>query len=116
MLFDIEKVKRNVRQAETEDLLDRITVFRTGMEPAAIEVIEEELRRRGVSEGEVHSHEAERLKSTHLLHDGTAARCTFCHRPATAEGWGWHKLWGVVPVFPRFCYYCDQHRPDLMHK
>ena len=35
-----------------------------------------------------------------MLPDGTAVRCSFCHRPAVAEGWGWHRLWGVLPLFP----------------
>ncbi len=33
--FDAERVTRNVRDATSEDLLDRITVYRDGMEPAA---------------------------------------------------------------------------------
>jgi hypothetical protein len=38
-------------------------------------------------------------------------RCSFCHAPAVAEGWGWHRLWGRFPVFPRFFFYCASHRP-----
>jgi hypothetical protein len=47
------------------------------------------------------------------LPDGTAVGCSFCHRPAVAEGWGWHRLWGLLPVFPRYYYYCSEHRPDV---
>ena len=33
MRFDVERVRQNVQQATTEDLLDRLTVYREGMEP-----------------------------------------------------------------------------------
>ena len=44
--FDPERVARNAQEATSEDLLDRITVYRDGMEAAAVEIIEAELRRR----------------------------------------------------------------------
>ena len=53
MLFDLERVKANVRQATTEDLLDRVTVYRAGMEDTALEVIEDELRARKLSAAEI---------------------------------------------------------------
>ena len=112
MLFDIERVKRNVQSAETEDLLDRATVYRAGMEAQALEVIDEELRERGITREEIEDHERRRRQETQLLPDGTVSECSFCHRPAVAEGWGWHRMWGLVPVFPRFYRYCSVHRPD----
>jgi hypothetical protein len=111
MEMDLERVKRNVQQAPTEDLLDRVTVYRHGMEQAALAIIEEELRARAVSPAEVKAHAERRRAEVRFLSDGTAARCSFCHRPAIAEGWGWHRLWGLVPVFPRLFYYCNVHRP-----
>ena len=42
MRFDRQRVESNVRQATTEDLLDRITVFAAGMEGDALEIIEAE--------------------------------------------------------------------------
>jgi hypothetical protein len=113
MLFDLERVKANVRQATTEDLLDRVTVYRAGMEESALEVIEEELRGREISTEEIEAHAERRRQESMFLPDGTAVRCSFCHRPAVAEGWGWHRLWGLLPVFPRFYFYCSEHRPDL---
>jgi hypothetical protein len=112
MLFDLERVRRNVQQAATEDLLDRITVYRAGMEPEALELIETELDRRGISAEEIAAHEEQRWLAASFLPDGTAAPCSFCHRPAVAEGWSWHTLWGLVPVFPRFYRYCAEHQPD----
>jgi hypothetical protein len=108
--FDPDRVRENVRWASTEDLLDRATVYRAGMEPEALTIIEAELRGRGVSQEEIDTHAVMRDKDTFLLPDGTARRCSFCHRPASAEGWGWHKLWGVLPIFPRYFFYCSEHR------
>jgi hypothetical protein len=113
MLFDLERVRANARQATTEDLLDRITVYRAGMEDSALEVIEEELRSRKISAADIEAHAERRGRESSFLPDGTAVRCSFCHRPAVAEGWGWHRLWGVLPAFPRFYYYCSEHRPDV---
>jgi hypothetical protein len=113
MLFNLERVKENVRKATTEDLLDRITVYRAGMEESALEVIEAELRARDISANAIATHAERRRQETMLLPDGTAVRCSFCDRPAVAEGWGWHRLWGLLPIFPRFYYYCSEHRPDV---
>jgi hypothetical protein len=110
--FDRERVLTNVRQAETEDLLDRATVYRAGMEPEALDLIEAELRSRGVTEEEIHKH-AERQSGRSIpLPDGTAARCSFCDRPAVAQGWGWHRLWGLLPIFPVLHSYCERHQPS----
>jgi hypothetical protein len=119
MDFDPERVRMNVRKATTEDLLDRVTVYREGMEPEAVEIIEGELQDRGVYRDQIRAHAERRAQQVLPLPDGTAAQCSFCHRPAVAEGWGWHWLglmiWGkkrsVFPVFPRYYYYCDAHQP-----
>jgi hypothetical protein len=113
MLFDLERVRAIVRKATTEDLLDRVTVYRAGMEESALRVIEQELRARNISADEIEAHAEQRRQETTFLPDGTAVRCSFCHRPAVAEGWGWHRLWGLVPLFPRFYYYCAEHQPDV---
>ncbi len=46
MDWDADRVRANARQASTEDLLERVTIYRSGMEPEAVEIIEAELRRR----------------------------------------------------------------------
>jgi hypothetical protein len=109
--FDPERVRANVRQATTEDLLDRATVYRGGMEEEALEMIEGELRSRGVDARQIEAHAAERSSTILLLSDGTATPCSFCDRPAVTQAWGWHRLWGLVPLFPRFYSYCDKHEP-----
>ncbi len=109
--FDIEAVTRNVRQATTEDLLDRATVYRADMEPAAVDVIEAELRERGVDAAEVEQHAADRAAAA-LTRGRVTVRCTFCDRPAVRTGVGWHRLWGGPPIFPRRMAYCAEHGGD----
>jgi hypothetical protein len=108
--FNAERVRANVRQATTEDLLDRATVNSDGMEPQALDIIEAELRRRGVTREdlEAHADHHRRLRSL-PPGDGPPPRCSFCRRPAVRRGWGWHRLWGVLPIFPRPMAYCAEH-------
>ena len=110
MHFDEQKVRDNVRRADTGDLLDRVTAYRAGMEPTAIEMIEQELRGRGVSSAAVARHreigEAEWL----WLDDGSAAMCSYCRRPAVQIAWGWFRIFGgMVPLLPRRVYRCADH-------
>jgi len=113
MLDDPERVKRNIQDAQTHDLLDRITAFRQGMEPEAVAMIEEELMKRGVASDDVMAHWEEAKRDAIYLSDGLPARCSFCARPAVAQRWGWHFAWGrILPVFrPRHYYYCADHEP-----
>jgi hypothetical protein len=108
--FDSQKVLRSARQATTEDLLDRVTAYRDGMEGEALEILEAELRRRGVGREQIEAH-ARQAGPVLRGPDGVAVKCNFCRRPAVARGWGWHRLWGKVPVFPRRFYYCPDHQP-----
>lgn len=114
MQFETEKVLTNARGATTADLLDRVTVYRAGMEPEALRIIEAELRDRGVGPEEIERHRTEQAGQTIFLPDGVAAKCSYCHRPAVAQGWAMHRLWGRLPVFPRRFYYCADHRPTDM--
>ena len=111
MQFDIKRVAEYVRKADTEDLLDRVTVYSGGMEPAALDLMRGELDRRGVSADEILDHYQKRRATVILLEDGTAMRCSFCDRPAVVRGRGWHRLWGRIPLFPQVFAYCDQHQP-----
>ena len=108
MKLDLRAVAANVRRADTETLLDRVTVYRPAMEPAALDLMEGELSRRGVSEDDIAAH-AEGRAGVLVLPDGTARRCDRCERPAVWRGWGWHRLWGVLPVFPRRVNRCEGH-------
>jgi hypothetical protein len=109
--LDLHKVADYIRRAKTEELLDRVTVYRDGMEPAAVDLMENELARRGLSPEEIEDHDRRQRESALFHDDGTAVRCSFCERPAVLRAWGWHRLWGSVPVFPRRFAYCELHRP-----
>jgi hypothetical protein len=111
MRFDAERVRADVREATTEDLLDRVTVYRAGMEPEAVDIIEAELRRRGVSSEAIDNHHAERGTWVLTGPDGTALSCSFCRRPAVVARRGWHRLFGLLPLIPRTLYYCQAHEP-----
>ena len=113
MEWDEQKVLMNIRQADTDDLLDRITAYRLGMELDAIEMIERELRDRGISEGEIEDHREACERDCIYLPDGTAAMCSFCHKPAVAEGRVWWKIWWTMPIFPRRVRYCAAHLPAI---
>jgi hypothetical protein len=110
MELDLERVRDNASRATTEDLLDRVTVYREGMEPDALTIIEEELEQRGVGPVEIAAHE-ELRGNTLMGPEGWALKCHKCNRPAVVRVWGWHYLWGSIPVFPRWWRFCEQHRP-----
>ena len=53
MHLDLDRVRANAEKATTDDLLERVTVFRDQMEPEAVELIEQLLWRRGVGPEQV---------------------------------------------------------------
>ncbi len=108
--LDLERVQANVRSADVEDLLDRATVYRNGMEPEALELIDAELRARGIDTATIAAHR-ERRRRTIYAANGLAVRCGKCPRPAVARRWGWHRMWGILPVFPRRLAFCEEHFP-----
>jgi hypothetical protein len=114
MEFNLDRVRANVKQATTEDLLDRATVYRSGLEPEAMPVILEELRARGVSPEAIVRHEADRRE---IIVDpaGVARTCARCPRPAATREWGWHFMFGRLPLFPRMFYLCEEHRRGTDH-
>jgi hypothetical protein len=107
MKLNLEAVRANVAQATTEDLLDRATVYRDGMEPEALEIIDAELRARGVSEAEAMAHAAKGRAPRDA--DGLPLRCARCSRPAVTVVWGWHRLFGRLPLFPVRRPLCAEH-------
>ena len=110
--MDLKKVAEFARGAETEDLLDRVTVYRGELEPEALQVIEEELGRRGCRPEAVRTHAEARAREGVLREGDTVVRCTFCFRPAVSRGRGWYRLLGGwVPVWPRTVCYCPDHKP-----
>jgi hypothetical protein len=107
--LDAHKILLSARQATTEDLLNRVTVFREGMESEAVEIIEMELHRRGMGAEQIEQARRDALGKVVLDRAGLPVRCSLCSRPAIVRRWGWHRLWGRVPVFPRLLNYCAEH-------
>jgi hypothetical protein len=105
--LDLERVLDNAHKASTEDLLDRVTVYRAGMEPEALAIIQKELLSRGVTAEDVIDHEQRR--SGALIENGLAVRCRLCSKPAVLRTWRWGKLFGVLPLFPRREALCSEH-------
>jgi hypothetical protein len=112
---ELEAVRENARAATTDDLLDRVTAYRGGMEPEALKVIEEELTRRGIDTAAILAHER---RTAGVLRDasGVALTCSFCHKPAVVEEvvdvgalWGGLGLGLPLPAAPR--RYCEDHCP-----
>jgi hypothetical protein len=109
MKLNLKRVAEYIRSAESEDLLDRVTIYRSGMEEAALDLMEMELDRRGYSRVDIAEHGAKRRETAFILPDGTALRCNFCDKPAALKRWGWHRLFGRIPIFPRVFAYCSEH-------
>jgi hypothetical protein len=112
MELNLDRVRADVRQASTEDLLDRATVYREGMELEALTIIDRELHERGISSAERDAHEERRRRRMLTGPEGLPVKCCRCYRPAVVEHWNWHRLWNVLPLFPRRFSYCREHAPD----
>jgi hypothetical protein len=111
MEWNEQKVLANIKQASTDDLLDRLTAYRSGMEPEAIAMIEAELHRRGVKPAVIEERRQMCERECLFYPDGSAMQCSQCRKPAVGQYLGWQKLWGWVPLFPRQIRYCQAHKP-----
>lgn len=109
MDLDLKRVAENVRAADTDDLLDRITVYRSGMEPDAIDLIEAELADRGIDEREIQAHAGQSRTTAMFDRSGTAIRCTRCSAPAIGREWQFYRILGIIPVFPMWMDLCREH-------
>jgi hypothetical protein len=112
MRWNHDRARANIRQATTEDLMDRATVFRKGMEEEALDLIERELRERQVTAADLAAHEKARQANMILAPDGLPLRCRNCSRPAVQRTWELGRLFGLVPMFPRLMAYCEEHAPS----
>lgn len=112
MELNLRAIADNARRAETETLLDRVTVYRADMEPVALDLMEAELSRRGISPARIAEHEDLRRSEGVVFANGATARCSYCEKPAVKRSWGWHRLAGRLPVFPWIFNYCGEHTPN----
>ena len=108
MELDLAKVAEYSRRADTEELLDRVTAYRGDMEPAAVDLIENELDRRGVRRDAIDEH-ARKQAAWITGSDGKVLRCAFCESPAVVLNWGWFRAWGRIPIFPKKIPRCGLH-------
>lgn len=108
MKLNLDRVRQNVRKADTEDLLDRATVYRSEIEAAALAIIDAELVNRNVTIEQIEAHCVAR-QETLSRDDGTTIKCSFCYRPAISSKWGWHRLFGILPIFRRRISWCAVH-------
>lgn len=106
----IDVLTANAVAATTIDLLDRVTFYRSGMMPEAVEIIERELQSRGVTDEQVQEHRAQLEQEVLWMEPGLAWRCSYCDRPAVAWEKDWFRLGGLVPIFPREVRCCRMHR------
>jgi hypothetical protein len=109
MRFDPQKVLDKARRADTEDLLDRVTLFREDLEPEAVEILEAELAGRGVTPEDIHQHLRTWKHRVLRRPDGSIPLCSFCSRAAVETELDWHRIFGLVPVFKRTFHYCQRH-------
>jgi hypothetical protein len=109
--FKADPFLAEIQATDTADLMDRATAYREGLEPLAATMIDEELHRRGVAQAQIDIH-ADRCRRECLFDaHGVAFTCSQCRRPAIGEAATWHRLWGVVPLFPARVRYCKEHEP-----
>src|SRR6185369_10119366 len=101
MNLDLQRVRELARKATTEDLLDRVTVYRAGMEPEALEVLEEELHRRDVGATDIRRYAEQHGREVLWEQPGLAAQCAFCRQPAIKVEQRWFRFLGVIPLFQR---------------
>lgn len=113
--MDLARIREDALGTSTENLLDRVTVYRDETEAAAVELFETELDERGVTKAEIEAHAAMRESDGFLRHeDGSIVRCNYCPRPATEHKWKWHRLWGwFLPMIRRFTHLCKEHDEQL---
>lgn len=109
MNYSRDRVLAQVQRSPTGLLLDQATVLREAMEPDAVEIIEAELAVRGIGPDEIAAHHRELKHRVLPGARGMPATCSRCGRAAVEARTDWHRLWGLVPIFRRLFYYCDEH-------
>ena len=64
----------------------------------------------GIGPDEIGAHLREmRFKSIKHV-DGMPAVCHQCGRAAVVGRVEWHRVWGVIPLFRRQRYWCEEHQ------
>jgi hypothetical protein len=109
MASNMDRIRENIQSASTEDLLDRVTAFRQGMEPEAVRIAERELANRGVTAEAIARHREGYRGKLLVDEDGLPYCCSQCHRPAEGHRVSWVRLFWLVPLFPILRKVCSKH-------
>jgi hypothetical protein len=92
--------------------MDRATIYRDGMEPEALVIIEEELARRGITGKALAEYNLTMEKDCLRSQEGFVVQCCLCRKPAMAEGWGWYRIFWI-PIIPRRMKLCAEHLAEF---
>jgi len=98
-----------IRAMSTPELLDRVTVLRDQMDDEALELLHAELASRGIGQDEIGAHLREMRFKIVQHPDGMPAVCHKCGRAAVVSRLEWHRMWGMIPLFKRQRYWCEEH-------
>jgi hypothetical protein len=112
--LNLKKVAEYIRKASTIELLERFTLLREDMEPAALDLIEHELERRGWNREQINEFERENSAQILKNSEGQVLRCRKCGLVAKSRKWSWYRLWGKVPLFPYRPAFCAVHAPPSL--
>ena len=109
-----EQVRKFAALAETNDLIERVTIQRDDLDPEALTIIMQELLSRNISAETVSEYEKSRDK---FLYDsqGKPRLCNICGRPAISSIKSWLKFLRIVPIMPITEYCCEAHT-ELIEK
>ncbi len=110
MTLNLEKVRVYATNASNRELLDRVTVFKSGMEPNALTIIHQELRHRGVTQTQIQDHETLLEPLVIRGPEGMPRICKKCSLPAISCEWGWLKVFGFIPILPWKNLFCEDHK------
>src|SRR5262245_7833765 len=112
MELDLEQVWANARRSSTVDLLDRVTIYREGMETEALAIIEAELNSRGVDWKQIAAYEEFRKADCLRSSDGTPLQCSRCRQPAVVRRQTWRYLLRFLPFVRLNRLFCREHDPE----
>jgi hypothetical protein len=107
--FRADRRLARIRGFSDEELLDRVTILKEQMDDDALELMHTELTERGIGPDDIGAHLRD-LRPKVIMHpDDTPATCFECGRAAVVQARAWHRLWGVLPLFKRTMYWCEEH-------
>jgi len=108
-LIHVEKCQAFAQKASEGELLDQYCFFAQGMEAKALLILREELGQRGFKADALLEHRKNHGERVYFAPDGYPKLCKDCRRAATGHSTTWAKFFGLLPLFPRRVFTCDDH-------